>query len=69
MKKTLSKVFNPFFTTKRGKGGSGLGMHLLYNLVTQKLMGVVKLESTPGHGVHVDITMPIHIDKKDEPDD
>lgn len=61
---TLSKVFNPFYTTKRGQGGSGLGMHLLYNLVTQKLMGTVKVDSSPGKGVHFTISIPLKIKEK-----
>ncbi len=67
--KTLSKIFDPFFTTKRGKGGSGLGMHLLYNLITQKLMGVVKIHSSPGEGVKVNITMPARIQRLQERND
>ena len=39
------KVFEPFTTTKRGEGGSGLGLHLVYNLVTQALGGTIVLDS------------------------
>ena len=39
------KVFDPFVTTKRGSGGSGLGMNIVYNLVNTKLGGSIKLVS------------------------
>lgn len=45
-------IYEPFFTTRRGQGGSGLGMHIVYTLVTQVLHGTIRLESTPGNGVH-----------------
>lgn len=54
-----SKVFEPFTTTKRGSGGSGLGLHLVYNLVTQALSGNINLESAPEHGVLFDMNFPI----------
>jgi len=46
----LSHAFDPFFTTNRKKGGSGLGLHIVYNLVTQKLLGTIACESKPGKG-------------------
>ena len=53
------RIFDPFVTTKRGQGGSGLGMHLVYNLVTQALNGSITVESQPNHGVKFDIIFPI----------
>jgi signal transduction histidine kinase len=50
-KENLSKLFDPFFTTKRDNGGSGLGTHIMYNLVTQKLYGKIKAESEVGKGL------------------
>ena len=41
----LDKVFEPFFTTKRAQGGTGLGLHILFNLVTERLGGTVYVES------------------------
>lgn len=55
-----AKVFDPFITTKRGEGGSGLGLHLVYNLVTQALGGTINLESEPDEGVIFDINFPIN---------
>lgn len=53
-----SKIFDPFITTKRGAGGSGLGLHLVYNLVTQALHGNIQFESELEHGVCFDIHFP-----------
>ncbi|MGF1696429.1 ATP-binding protein [Vibrio lamellibrachiae] len=52
------KIFEPFFTSKRGKGGSGLGLNLVFNLVKQKLCGELQFESQPDKGVKFTITMP-----------
>lgn len=56
---TAAKVFDPFFTTKRGSGGSGLGMHILYNQVTQSLGGSVKCTSSLGEGTTFDLEFPL----------
>lgn len=53
-----SKVFEPFTTTKRGSGGSGLGLHLVYNIVTQALNGHIDFESTADLGTTFNITFP-----------
>jgi len=53
-----ARVFEPFFTTRRGEGGSGLGMHVVYNLVTQLLKGRIDVTSTPGAGAVFTITFP-----------
>uniref|UniRef100_UPI0035AFEF1B sensor histidine kinase n=1 Tax=Undibacterium squillarum TaxID=1131567 RepID=UPI0035AFEF1B len=54
----LSKVFDPFFTTKFGQGGSGLGMNIVYNLVTEILGGRIHLESEPGKGTSFTLILP-----------
>jgi ligand-binding sensor domain-containing protein/signal transduction histidine kinase len=53
------RVFEPFFTTRRGQGGSGLGLHICYNLTTQVLRGTIGVESAPGRGVTFVIRFPI----------
>jgi signal transduction histidine kinase len=55
---TLGKLFDPFFTTRRGSGGSGLGAHILYNLVTGALGGTVKVVSAPGEGLRYSLRFP-----------
>ncbi len=55
---TLKKIFDPFFTTNRTHGGTGLGMHILYNLVTQSLDGQMECTSSPGEGVIFLIRIP-----------
>ena len=54
----LGKVFEPFYTTKRSQGGSGLGLHILYNLITQTLNGFITLDSSLDQGVHFHIHFP-----------
>lgn len=46
----LTHIFEPFYTTKRGQGGTGLGLHIVYALVTQRLKGQIECQSTPGVG-------------------
>ncbi len=52
------RIFDPFFTTKRSSGGTGLGMHIVYNLVTQKLGGAIVCESEPGKGTTFIVDLP-----------
>jgi PAS domain S-box-containing protein len=54
----LSRIFDPFFTTSRGSGGSGLGLHVVYNLVTVKLGGRISCQSSLGEGTHFYIRIP-----------
>jgi signal transduction histidine kinase len=56
---TLELHFDAFFTTRRGKGGSGLGTHIMYNLVTQSLKGKIQAYSQPNKGIQYKITIPI----------
>ncbi|MEW5734587.1 MAG: ATP-binding protein [Thermodesulfobacteriota bacterium] len=58
-KEVVKNLYDPFFTTKRGHGGSGLGMHIVYNLVTQKMGGKIACASTPGNGTVFSILIPL----------
>jgi signal transduction histidine kinase len=52
------KAFNPFYTTRRGAGGTGLGLHIVYNIVVSSLKGQIELESEEGKGTLFKISLP-----------
>lgn len=54
----LRRVFEPFFTTRLGQGGSGLGLHIVHNLMTSVLGGNIDVQSQPGHGATFTLTLP-----------
>ncbi|MCB0192054.1 MAG: hybrid sensor histidine kinase/response regulator [Anaerolineae bacterium] len=60
---TLKKIFEPFFTTARKKGGTGLGLYITYNLVTQKLGGTIRCESKVGHYTKFIVQLPREVKK------
>lgn len=53
-----SRIFDPFFTTQLGRGGSGLGLHIAYNIVTDMLGGDIRLDEKTRKGVRFIITLP-----------
>jgi signal transduction histidine kinase len=53
-----SKIYDPFFTTRMGQGGSGLGLYIVQTMVTGVLGGQIAVDSRPGHGVTFHITLP-----------
>ncbi len=55
----LSRIYDPFFTTRRGSGGSGLGLHIVYNLVTGTLRGQIAVESELGKGTRFIVRFPL----------
>jgi signal transduction histidine kinase len=55
----LERHFDAFFTTRRGKGGSGLGTHIMYNLVTQTLKGDIEAFSKVHQGLRYKISIPV----------
>ena len=54
-----SKIFDPFYTTKRNRGGTGLGLHIVYNIVTQLFKGSIQCSSVPGEGTTFTISFPV----------
>jgi NO-binding membrane sensor protein with MHYT domain/nitrogen-specific signal transduction histidine kinase len=54
-----ARVFDPFFPTRRAEGGTGLGLHIVYNIVTTTLKGTITLQ-TGSNGTHFTIVFPVH---------
>jgi signal transduction histidine kinase len=52
------KAFDPFFTTRRDQGCTGLGLHIVHTIVTNGLGGRVNLDSEPDKGTEVRIMLP-----------
>ena len=57
--KNLDQIFEPFFSTAHDKGGTGLGLNIVYNIVTNTLCGSIKCESTESKGTVFTITIPL----------
>jgi signal transduction histidine kinase len=51
-------VFDPFFTTRMGRGGTGLGLSICHNIVEGVLGGHIAVSSTPGEGTAFVMTLP-----------
>jgi PAS domain S-box-containing protein len=58
---TLRRIYEPFFTTRRNLGGTGLGMNIVFNLVNQKLGGTIRATSTPGQGTEFFLDLPLEL--------
>jgi len=52
------QVFDPFFTTRRDQGSTGLGLHIVHNIVTNRLGGRINLETRPGAGTKIQLIVP-----------
>lgn len=57
-------IFEPFFTTRRGEGGCGLGMHLVYNIITQKMGGTIQCGSSAEEGAVFRMSLPVRDDQQ-----
>ena len=55
----IKRVFDPFFTTRLGQGGSGLGLHIVLNIVTSVMGGKVDVSSHPGQGATFSLRLPM----------
>ncbi len=60
------KIFNPFYTTKLGQGGTGLGLNISYNAATNVLGGSLTVESAPGEGSVFKLRIPIVAPKHED---
>ncbi|OOE43183.1 hypothetical protein BZG06_11640 [Salinivibrio kushneri] len=60
MKPDVQKhIFDPFYTTHFGQGGSGLGLHITFNLITSVLGGRIQVKSKPQQGSRFIVTIPL----------
>ncbi|MCH8529833.1 MAG: hypothetical protein LAT65_03180 [Saccharospirillum sp.] len=55
---TIRHIFDPFYTTRRSRGGSGLGMNIVFNLITAKLKGKIRILNAPQQGCRLAIQLP-----------
>lgn len=53
-----AKVLEPFYTTRRGRGGTGLGLHITHNLVVGTFEGSIELTEGPSGGTRVRVDLP-----------
>ena len=66
----IQKLFEPYFTTKRAKGGTGLGLYIVYNII-QAHQGTIEVESHPPRGTRFDcyfpavISLPMQVKKSE----
>jgi signal transduction histidine kinase len=59
----LGRIYEPFFSTARDKGGTGLGLNIVYNLVTQKLQGRIDVKSEVNKGTQFEIALPLTVSR------
>ena len=54
----IERVFDPFVTTRRGQGGTGLGLNIVFNLIVKQFAGTITVSSTPGQGATFLLRLP-----------
>ena len=65
------QAFDPFFTTRRTRrhqGCTGLGLHIVYSIVIDRLGGRLDLKSEPGRGTRVELKLPKVAPRASEPE-
>ena len=63
----LDRIFEPFYTTRMGRGGTGLGLHMVHGMVTNILGGTVTVSSAAGVGTEFVLVLPEHAPLKPQP--
>ncbi len=62
----IARIFEPFYTTRRGQGGSGLGLYICYTIVTARLGGSIECHGQPQAGCRFDVRFPAgRVDKEE----
>lgn len=69
VKELLPRIFEPFVTTKLGQGGSGLGLHIVHNIVTGILGGEIQVSSEPQQGCCFTLILPLTAPRRGKQDD
>ncbi len=59
----ISKIFNPFYTSKMAGDHLGLGLSIVYNLVVQLMQGKITVEPSPNEGISLQIELPLQLEK------
>lgn len=62
----IARIFEPFYTSSRCDGSVGLGLHLAYNLVSQKLKGNLSAENVSQGGSKLCLTFPAELTNREE---
>ena len=55
----IENIFEPFYTTKRYEGHTGLGLHIVFNLISQNLQGTIEYNANGSKAGYFDITLPL----------
>lgn len=63
------RLYDPFYTTKRNRGGTGLGMHIAWSNVKHALGGTISCASAPGKGVLFTLVAPQQVEAAHVQDD